>query len=168
MGTYKKMRKNKNISNRNKKGGFFSTNKVAPSQECNLNNLPVLTKMPNVYDETGELKPLDQRMNDLNEVTKNLQNNYLKCCPKNMMGSKNTSPYCRQLDTSYKSIEQHRRDISGYYGDETNVSEIKKVMEAPVTNTLPVVNSTGTKSKFKFWGGKKTRKRNKKRHYKKK
>lgn len=166
--TYKKTRKN-NISKKNKKAGFFSRNKVAPSGVCDPNNLANLTKVPQAYDQNSQLKPLEIRINDLSQAAEKLHSNYLSCCPKNFMGQKNSSPYCKQLDTSFKSMDQHRRDITGYYGDETNVSEIKRVMNEPVPNPVMVVNPTGTKSKWKFWAGKKTRKsNNKKRSYRRK
>ena len=161
MKTYRHMRKNKNHSRRNKKGGFFFNKpKVAPyspvqtssmTNDCDINNLTTLTKMPDVNDETGQLKPLDERLNDLKNMNQSLQNNYIKCCPKGFMG-KNTSPYCNQLDTTFKSVDQHRRDITGYYGDETNVAKIKETMDAPVAGEIP------KKPWYKFWGGKKSRK----------
>lgn len=158
MTTYKKMRKNKNRSKRNKKGGFFFTKPtVAPSSECDVNNLPNLTKMPEVNNENGELKPLDDRLNDLTDMTNRLRVNYNNCCPKGFMGKKNSSPYCNQLDTTFKSIEQHKQDISGYYGDETNVEKIKEVMDAPMVSPNPVPK----KPWYQIWGGKKSR-RNKK------
>lgn len=153
----KNMRKNRKLSKRNKKGGFSFLNKptVVPSGECDVNNLSSITKMPDVNDESGELKSLDERQNDLNNMTNNLRENYSKCCPKGFMGRKNSSPYCNQLDTTFKSIEEHKRDISGYYGDETNVEKIKEVMNAPMMST----ESVQKKPWYQFWGGRKTRKR---------
>ena len=163
------MRKIKHHSRRNKKGGFFFNKpKVQPysavqtssmTNDCDVNNLPTLTKMPDVNDETGQLKPLDERLNDLKNMNQSLQNNYMKCCPKGFMGKKNTSPYCNQLDATFRSVDEHRRDITGYYGDETNVSKIKEVMDAPVVE-LP----SPKKPWYKFWGGKKSRRHRKRSH----
>lgn len=167
MKTYKKMRKNGHLSRKNKKGGFSFFNKPATivPAECDVNNLTTLTKMPDVNDMNGQLKPLDERISDLDNMTNNLRNNYSKCCPKGFMGRKNSSPYCNQLDTTFKSIEQHKYDISGYYGDETNVGKIKEVMDAPmVVQTSPY--APPKKPWYQFWGGKKSRKY-KKRHSKK-
>ena len=30
-----------------------------------------------------------------------MKDNYQKCCPKSMFGSKNSSPYCKQLDLNF-------------------------------------------------------------------
>ena len=146
MRTYKKMRKNRHKSRRNRKGGFFRKSSVVPSAECDVNNLSTLTKMPDVNDQNGDLKSADERMDDLDDMTRRLQTNYQKCCPKGFMGRKNKSPYCNQLDTTFKSINQHKNDIAGYHGDETNVENIKETM-----------NSPPKKKWYKSWGGKKTR-----------
>ena len=145
------MRKNRHQSRRNKKGGFFSKKTVVPSEECDVNNLSTLTKMPDVNGQNGELKSPDDRMEDLDDMTASLQTNYKKCCPKGFMGRKNKSPYCNQLDTTFKSINQHKNDISGYHGDETNVENIKETMNVPPK-----------KPRYKFWGGKKSRNHGKK------
>lgn len=159
-------RKNRNISKRNRKGGFlFGNSKVVSSSECDVNNLSTLTKMPDVNDTDGQLKPQDERMNDLDDMTYKLRDNYNKCCPKGFMGKKNTSPYCNQLDTTFKSIQQHKQDISGYYGDETNVAKIKEVMDDPMIAPASPY-APPNKPWYKFWGGKKTRKHRKHRHRK--
>lgn len=171
-----KSRKNRNnITKKNRKGGFlFGNSKVVPSSEfgnykvlssseCDFNNLSTLTKMPEVYDMNGQLKSQHERMNDLDNMIYKLRENYNKCCPKGFMGKKNSSPYCKQLDTTFKSIQQHKQNISGYYGDETDVGKIKEVMNAPVPS--PYVEPQ--KPWYKFWGGKKTRKHRKSRKHKK-
>jgi hypothetical protein len=167
----KNIRRKKRLSRKNKKGGFFfSKPKVSPmevpSGECDVNNLTTLTKFPEVYEKSesgeyiinkngeNELKPLDERLGDLKYMQQNLQNNYIKCCRKGFMGKKNSSPYCKQLDTTFNSIEQHKRDIAGYYGDERDISKIKEKMNDPVQ----------TKSRWKLFGGRKTRKRIYKKH----
>jgi hypothetical protein len=111
-------------SRKNKRGGFFSKNKNIPlAAECDPNDLPNIT--------------------DQNE----LREKYLKCCPKNMFGQKNKTPYCKQIDLNWSSKEQLRRDVTGYYGDETDVNKIKQIMNAPVEGEVK-------KSWWKFWGGK--------------
>lgn len=161
-----KSRKNRKYSRKNRKGGFFfSKPKVVSSVECDVNTLPTLTKMPDVNDTSGQLKPLDERISDLDNMTYNLRENYNKCCPKGFMGSKNTSPYCKQLDTTFKSIQQHKHDISGYYGDETDVAKIKQVMNAPMVAPGGQYEEP-KKAWYKFWGGKKTRKHRKHSHQK--
>jgi hypothetical protein len=90
------------------------------------------------------LKPQDERMNDLDNIISKLRENYTKCCPKGFMSKKNTSPYCNQLDSTFKSIQQHKQDISGYYGDETDVEKIKQVMNAPMI-VSPATSDTQAK-----------------------
>lgn len=164
MKSYKNIRKNKHNYKRNKKGGLSFLNRSSvPSTECDINKLSTLTKMPNVNDINGQLKPVNERLNDLSSMTNNLRENYKKCCPKGFMGRKNPTSYCNQLDTTFKSIEQHKQDISGYYGDETNVQKIKDVMNAPIVQPV-------NKPWYQFWGGKRTRKYkkyNKKRTFRK-
>ena len=110
-----------------KKGGW-GNNVVAPLGECDPNDLPNIT--------------------DKNK----LQEKYVKCCPKNIFGQKNKSPYCKQIDLNWRAKEQFTRDVAGYYGDETDVNKIKQSM-----NELEVAK----KPWYKFWGGK-TKKRRRK------
>lgn len=158
-------RKNKHNKNKNKKGGdfpFFNKPSVIPYNECNVNNLPTLTKMPDVYDMNGQLKMIDERLIDLDNMSLRLRDNYSKCCPKGFMGRKNYSPYCNQLDTTFRIIQQHKQDISGYYGDETDVGKIKQIMNYPVPVTAPY--PIQQKPWYRFWGGIKTRKHRKRIH----
>ena len=82
-----------------------------------------------------------------------LHANYQKCCPKDYLGNKNSSSYCRELETKFKSalVEENKS-----YGDEDN--------EVPVAQ-LPQrefeTNVAQTKPWYKFWGGKKTKKHRK-------
>ena len=109
----KNLRKNKQLSRRNRKGGFFfSKPTVVSSTECDVNNLSTLTKMPSTEDSNGEIKPYDERMNDLDEMSIRLKNNYDKCCPKGFMGSKNTSPYCKQLDLNFQAARKAENDAN--------------------------------------------------------
>jgi hypothetical protein len=140
-----KSRKNRNYSRRNRKGGFLFNSKVAPSLECDINNLSTLSK------DTGDGQdPLNK-----------MQQNYLKCCPKDFMGRKNSSPYCKQLNMNFDTLTQHKRDITGYYGDETDVSKIKQIMSQSTPIPNPTINTSYKKPWYKFWGGKKTRKHRK-------
>ena len=142
----------KNISKRNRKGGFFFSKKIAPTSECDINNLSTLSK----------------DMGDGKDPLTKMKNNYQKCCPKDFTGRKNSSPYCKQLDMNYSSQSNYQRDIAGYYGDETDVSKIKQIMNEPVPPVKPIINPDSYKKPwYKFWGGKKTRKLRKKSHSKK-
>jgi hypothetical protein len=131
-----KSRKNRNISRRNRKGGFlFGPSKVASSTECDVNNLSSLSK----------------DMGDGQDPLTKMRANYQKCCPKDFMGRKNSSPYCKQLNMNFDAQSNYQRDIAGYYGDETDVEKIKQTMNAPMVSSTPP-----KKSWYKFWGGKKT------------
>jgi hypothetical protein len=108
-------------SRKHKRGGF---NKKTSAAECNPNDLPIIK--------------------DQNE----LREKYFECCPKNIFGQKNKSPYCKQIDLNWSSIEQANRDITGYYGDEIELNKIKEIMN-------PSLEREKKKSWWKFWGGKK-------------
>jgi hypothetical protein len=147
-----KSRKNRNFSKRNIKGGFlFGNSKVASSSECDINNLSTISK----------------DMGDGQDPLIKMRTNYQKCCPKNFMGRKNSSPYCKQLEMNFDSQSNYQRDIAGYYGDETDVSKIKQITNEPTPPPKPMVN-TGSYDKpwYKFWGGKKTRKHRRRSHKK--
>lgn len=124
-------------SRKTKKGGLFGMfNKkpVVPSSECDVNNLSLLSK------DTGDGQ---------DPLTK-MHNNYLKCCPKNFLGQYNSSPYCKQLKMNFDTQYKYNRDITGYYGDETDVSKINQIM-----NEDP---NPSKKRWFSFKKGGKTRK----------
>lgn len=159
-------RKNRNNSRKNKKGGFFFRSpKVMTSSECDVNNLTTLS----------------------NNTLENMNLNYSKCCPKEFMGRKNSSPYCKQLDLNIQAkrknnglIEKVPKQMEGYYGedvDEKRPSEIQRTMEDDnflVTDpnynisydtNYPAPNYVPPKKPwYKFWGGKKTRKHKKRYH----
>ena len=122
-------------SRRHLKGGFlkmFSKNSVASSGECDISNLSSLSK----------------DMSDGQDPVKKMHANYQKCCPKDSFGRYNASPYCKQLKMNFDNEVQYQRDITGYYGDETDVATIKQTMSQPTNNVEP------KKSWYKFWGGK--------------
>ena len=135
-------------SRKNKKGGvFFSKRRVTPIlPECNVNNLAALSK-----DVGDGQDPLIK-----------MKNNYQKCCPKDFMGKKNSSPYCKQLDMNFNSLSNYQRNIEGYYGDETDVSKINRIMNEPSPQYVPPITVSPKKPWYQFWGGKKTRKNRRK------
>jgi len=140
-----KSRKNRNHSRRNKKGGFFfSSPNVTTSTDCDVNNLSTLST------DTG----------DGQDPLIKMRTNYQKCCPKDFMGRKNSSSYCKQLNMNFDSKSNYQRDIAGYYGDETDVSKIKQTMNETAVPP-PIEPSSSQKPWYKFWGGKKTRKHRK-------
>jgi hypothetical protein len=118
-----------------KKGGFFfnSRNKsVVPLPECDPNNLSSI-----------------KGSNDLHE-------NYQKCCPKEMFGRKNSSPYCKQLDLNFQSAlkgDNHANEYHGFEPDEFYKMKQDELAAAP------------KKPWYKLRGGK--TKRNKKHSHRK-
>jgi hypothetical protein len=119
----------KNKSRKQKRGGFFFGNKptVAPSAECDPNNLVNI-----------------QGSNELHA-------NYQKCCPKGFMGTKNSSPYCKQLDLNFQAALKSENNALGYAGmslDQAQDFEMK-------TRDNPAFNPPApAKPWWKFWGGK--------------
>jgi hypothetical protein len=132
----KNTRKIKKRTRKTKKGGLFGMfNKkpIVSSSECDINNLSLLSK------DTG----------DGQDPINKMHSNYLKCCPKTILGQYNSSPYCKQLKMNFDSQVKYQRDIAGYYGDETDVAKIRQVMNEPIGQK---------KSWFQFKKGGKTRK----------
>jgi hypothetical protein len=126
---YKRVNKR---SRRNLKGGFlnfFSKKPIASSSDCDVNNLSTISK----------------DMGDGQDPVNKMHTNYQKCCPKDSFGKYNSSPYCKQLKMNFDTQVQYKRDITGYYGDETDVSKIKETMQSPVAPSKPW---------YKIWGGK--------------
>lgn len=90
MPNKKTVKRNKRNSkrSRNRKGGFFGLFKDkhnTGNTACNPNNLANLTD------------------------SNSMRTNYQTCCPKNWYGSKNNSPYCKQLDLNYKAASQRNQ-----------------------------------------------------------
>jgi len=122
--SYKKPRKNR------RGGGLFGnkTNYIVPLGDCHPNNLSYITG------------------------SKALHDNYQKCCPKGFMGTKNSSPYCKQLELNFQAARKLENDVNEYHGFQPNEIYHMKQQESTI-NT-----QTQKKPWYKFWGGKKTRK----------
>jgi len=125
-----KSRKNTNnrkkYTRRNKKGGFSFGSKpsyVAPSGDCDPNNLTSI------------------------KGSRALHENYQKCCPKGMFGTKNSSPYCKQLDLNFQAAYKAENDANEYHGYQPEQVYQMKQQEA---NMYPAQK----KPWYKFWGGK--------------
>jgi len=140
---YRKINKRK--SKKSKKGGFFnffSKNSNVLPNECNPNNLSMI------------------------KGSTALHANYQKCCPKSFWGTKNSSPYCKQLDLNFQSSLSGENDAKEYdgYDDPNEVYQMKQ-NNYELNEKLPKsefdVNAAQTKHWYKFWGGKKTRKNRK-------
>ena len=134
MKSYKKRNK---THKKSKRGGFFFGSKpttIAPSAECDPNNLV------NIQGSDA------------------LHENYQKCCPKGFMGRKNSSPYCRQLDLNFQAALKNENDAKGYAGmsmDEAQNFEMQ-TRNDPAFNPPPAA-----KPWWKFWGGKSKKRKGK-------
>ena len=130
-------RNNRRVRSRRMRGGFMNmfSKPSTTSPDCDVNNLSSLSK----------------DMGDGQDPVQKMHANYQKCCPKRF-GMYNSSPYCKQLKSNFDVQVQYKRDIAGYYGDETDVSKIKQTMNQSQNQ------SQNTKPWYKFWGGRKTKK----------
>ena len=120
------------FSRRNKKGGFFPSNNyepIASSDECDPNKLSMI------------------------KGSEDLHANYQKCCPKGTFGTKNSSPYCKQVDLNFQATIKSDNDANEYQGFEP-----EQAQQMQQQDQLP---SAPKKSWYQFWGGKKTRKNRK-------
>jgi hypothetical protein len=145
MKTKRHIKSNKK-SRRHLKGGFlnfFSKKPVMSSSECDINNLSTISK----------------DMGDGQDPVQKMHANYQKCCPKDRFGRYNSSPYCKQLKMNFDAQVQYQRDISGYYGDETDVAKIKQMTNEPIYPEK--------KPWYKFWGGKSRRHKKRSRKHRK-
>jgi hypothetical protein len=123
-----KSRSHNKRSRRNIKGGFFPSNNyepIASSDECDPNKLSMI------------------------KGSEDLHANYQKCCPKGTFGTKNSSPYCKQVDLNFQATIKSDNDANEYKGFEPEQAQQDQLPSAP------------KKSWYQFWGGKKTRKNRK-------
>ena len=116
-------------SRRNKKGGEF-----------------------NSYSPTVQTNTCD--INNLSAVqgSQALHAKYQECCPKGTFGQKNSSPYCKQLDLNFQAALKNENGMDEY----TRESEVP---QPQLTNLQNDVASGQSKSWYKFWGGKKSKRR---------
>jgi len=129
---YRKSIKKRSL--KNLRGGWsFFNQSVAPSQECDPNNLSM------IKDYTG------------------MATNYKNCCPKGFFG-KNSSPYCKQLDLNFQALNKSRNINNDVLAE--NVGTNYQVNE--YSPSSPYNTMEKKKSWYQFWGGKKSRKNNKK------
>jgi hypothetical protein len=138
------MKSTKNLK-RNKKnrktlrGGFFSSNKVNPYPgQCDVNQL-------------SELKTTDE-----------MHKNYQACCPKGMFGTKNSSAYCKQLDLNFKGAMSGENTAGEYHGFQPSEVQNIKQNEPPVPAVQINPRDAAATAKapwYKFWGGKKSKRK---------
>jgi len=86
-------------SSKNKKGGLFGLFESKPfaNPSCDVNNLANL------------------------RTSEQLHENYQTCCPKGTFGTKNSSPYCRQLDLNFRSAIQNETGNQYSYTPQGNI-----------------------------------------------
>ena len=119
----KSMKKSKKKYMKSKKGGFFNfwsnKPKVTPS-ECDPNNLSMI------------------------KDAKSMHANYQTCCPKNWMGRKNSSSYCKQLDLNFKAVLKGANDNAGNYASDEEVSKNPAFFnQIPELKQQPALNQQG-------------------------
>ena len=128
-----KSKRNKSLRKLNKKGGFFSSKPTIVPSDCDPNQLSMIKDYTEMHAK------------------------YQKCCPKGIFGSKNSSPYCKQLDLNFQAaikMKNMNEDAKEYEGlDTEDVEEIKQYSNNSFNKPKPW---------YKFWGGKKTKRRNNK------
>ena len=127
-----------------KKGGFlnfFSNKPTVLPDECNPNNLSTIQGSVALHD------------------------NYQKCCPKSYFGTKNSSPYCKQLDLNFQSALKGENEANEYPGydsvEQYNMRQNSENVNAQLPKTEMDRAVAESKPWYKFWGGKKTRKNRK-------
>ena len=109
-----KRTQNKSHKNRRtKKGGFWwlinqnkqqNYNKITPS-ECDPNQLTKLRTQDELHSQ------------------------YQKCCPKTWYGTKNSSPYCKQIDLNFQGLRTGQNNANEYYG--YSPEEIQNMKNSP-------------------------------------
>ena len=135
MKSKRNMRMNKRKGRTSKKGGFYnffrSSKRVYPS-ECDPNDL----------------------VNVKGSVS--IHNKYKNCCPKSkFFGTKNRSPYCKQLELNFK----HALRKENYEADNDTNNETDNQLD----QNIVLRNANESPKRRWFRGGKKTRKNRKSR-----
>lgn len=151
----------KRKNNRSRKGGFFFNKyqKVNPTNSANSNSISQPISL-----ETCNIGNLD-KLSSGPDARNNLHAEYQKCCPKDFMGRKNTSLYCKKLDTTFRNVTASNRMVEGEYNPELTPEQKQEEMNK---SFLPD-NFQPAKKKpwYQFWGGKtRKHKKNSKRHRK--
>ena len=136
------------------KGGFFfssSASKPYPG-ECDINQI------------------------SLSKTPEDIHKKYQTCCPKGLFGTKNSSPFCKQLDLNFQSSlsgENNANEYHGYEPEEVYNMKQNNSQPVPAAQLTPLQNDVAAAAKnpwYKFWGGKKSKRMrsHKKRKYSRK
>lgn len=125
------------------KGGFFSNNSSTVSYpgECDVNQL------------------------SLSKTPEELHKKYQACCPKGSFGTKNTSPYCKQLDLKFQAALTGSNNANEYHGYEPEEvynmrqNDTQPVPAAQLPKSEYDVAVAAKKPWYQIWGGKKSKRR---------
>ena len=131
MKSKRNFKKNKkNNKNKTFRGGFFSSSNK-------INPYPGQCDVNQLTD----LKTSDE-----------MHKKYKACCPKGMFGTKNSSSYCKQLDLNFQSALKAENDAK-----DQNTTELPSAQLPQQAYDVGVAES---KPWYKFWGGKKSKRKN--------
>jgi hypothetical protein len=125
------------------KGGFFfsSSSPTLYPGECDINQL------------------------SLSKTPEELHKKYQTCCPKGSFGTKNSSPFCKQLDLNFQASlagENNANEYHGYEPEEVYNMRQNDTQSVPAAQLTPLQNDVASAQKkpwYKFWGGKKSKRR---------
>jgi hypothetical protein len=107
----KTLKRNKRSKNKTGSGfsDWFTSKKNSPETVCNQNELVNLRT-------SGEM-----------------HTKYLNCCKKSFFGSKNNSPYCKQLDLNFQAKLKQENNSNGYYGSENESRQSVDLRASDIT-----------------------------------
>jgi hypothetical protein len=104
----KKQRKNKsNFSRKIKRSRSQKYKKIG-----GITN-PFLSRSSNSFMNKPDCSKMDV---DMIKDMKELHTRYQKCCPKNMLGFKNSSPICKKMETNFNQLWKEENNARGYAG----------------------------------------------------
>jgi hypothetical protein len=141
MKSKRNLKKNKKGGKSLKGGFFFGSSSTAPYPgECDVNQL------------------------SLSKTPEEMHKKYQTCCPKGSFGTKNSSPFCKQLDLNFQAAltgSNNANEYHGYQPDEVyNMQQnAQPVPAAQLPQSQYDVAAAATKPWYKFWGGKKSKRR---------
>ena len=90
---------------------------------------------------------------------------YQTCCPKGSFGTKNSSPFCKQLDLNFQAAltgSNNANEYHGYEPDEVYNMQQTQGQNVPapqLSQSQYDVAAAQKKPWYKFWGGKKSKRR---------
>jgi len=134
---------------------------LSGAQECTPNKL---------INMMNQLNNPNIKADEIQEIKREMQMNYQKCCPKTSLGYKSTTPYCKQLESNIKTsfeTEQFSREYNvnephGFTPIEAHELRKEDLKQEKKSNNWFFSRKKGGKRKTrKTTRGKKTRKNRK-------